>query len=216
MASEAEAAKAALELRLAAQQAETAAQPREAVTAFVVAANTAAAAVHLDEAETRKLIDQQLRQAGWVADSATLVYTQGARPEKNKNLAIAEWPTHSGPADYVLFVGLTPIAVGEAKRQNVDVSAALQQARRYSRGFTLSPEAALHTENWGGVWRLPYSVCLCVERASLLATARHQERHLVLRFAPSREPWTRPRRLVYAGGSHCSPETRRRPLSRAA
>jgi type I restriction enzyme R subunit len=43
----------------------------------------------------------------------------------------------------VLFVGLTPIAVVEAKRQNVDVSAALQQARRYSRGFTPSPETAL-------------------------------------------------------------------------
>jgi type I restriction enzyme, R subunit len=63
MASEAEAAKAALEQRLSAQQAETTAQPREAVTAFVAAANTAAA-VHLDEAETRKLIDQPLRQAG--------------------------------------------------------------------------------------------------------------------------------------------------------
>jgi len=74
----------ALEQRLAAQQAETATQPREAVTAFVAAANTAAAAVQLDEAETRKLIDQQLRLAGWTADSATLVYAQGARPEKNK------------------------------------------------------------------------------------------------------------------------------------
>ena len=159
MASEAEAAKAALEQRLAAQQAETAAQPREAVTAFVAAANTAAAAVHLDEAETRKLIDQQLRQAGWTADSATLIYSQGARPEKHKNLAIAEWPTHSGPADYVLFVGLIPVAVVEAKRQNVDVSAALQQAKRYSRGFMPSPETVLHAENWGpdGAYRIPFA-----------------------------------------------------------
>ena len=92
MANEAEAVKAALEQRLAAQQAETAAQPRETVTAFVAAANTAAAALHLDEAETRQLIDQQLRQAGWTADSATLIYSQGARPEPHKNLAIAEWP----------------------------------------------------------------------------------------------------------------------------
>ncbi|HEY7494033.1 MAG TPA: type I restriction-modification system endonuclease, partial [Candidatus Tectomicrobia bacterium] len=159
MASEAEAAKVALQERLAARQAATAAQPREAVTAFVAAANTAAAAVHLDEAETRKLIDQQLWQAGWTADSATLLYSQGARPEKNKNLAIAEWPTYSGPADYVLFVGLTPIAVVEAKRQNVDVSAALQQARRYSRGFTPSPETALPAENWGadGSYRIPFA-----------------------------------------------------------
>ena len=159
MASEAETATAALELRLVAQQAETAMQPRETVTAFVAAAHTAASAVHLDEAETRKLIDQQLRQAGWVADSATLVYAQGARPEKNKNLAIAEWPSHSGPADYVLFVGLTPIAVVEAKRQNLDVSAALQQAKRYSRGFTPSPETALHAENWGvdSAYRIPFA-----------------------------------------------------------
>jgi type I restriction enzyme R subunit len=129
------------------------------VTAFVAAANTAAAAVHLDEAETRKLIDRQLQQAGWIADSATLVYGQGVRPEKNKNLAIAEWLTYSGPADYVLFVGLTPMAVVEAKRQNVDVSAALQQAKRYSRGFTPSPETMLHAENWGpdGAYRIPFA-----------------------------------------------------------
>src|SRR5262249_52225864 len=159
MASEAEAAKAALQQQLAARQAETAAQPRGAVTALVAAANTAAAAVHLDEAETRKMIDQQLQQAGWIADSATLVYAQGARPEKNKNLAIAEWPTHSGPADYVLFVGLTPMAVVEAKRQNIDVSAALQQAKRYSRGFIPSPETMLHAENWGpdSAYRIPFA-----------------------------------------------------------
>ena len=30
------------------------------------------------------------------------------------------------------------MAVVEAKRQNMDVSAALQQAKRYSRGFTLA------------------------------------------------------------------------------
>jgi type I restriction enzyme R subunit len=135
MASEAEAAKVTLEQRLAAQQAGTTAQPREAVTAFVAAAHTAAEALHLDEAETRQLIDQQLRQAGWTVDSTTLVYSHGARPEPHKNLAIAEWPTHSGPADYALFVGLTPVAVVEAKRRHLDVSAALEQAKRYSRGF---------------------------------------------------------------------------------
>ena len=85
--------------------------------------------LHLDEAETRKLIDDQLRQAGWEADTNQLKYGQGTRPEKGRNIAIAEWPTETGPADYVLFVGLTPMAVVEAKRKNVDVSAALQQAR---------------------------------------------------------------------------------------
>src|SRR5262245_24017988 len=51
------------------------------------------------------------------------------------------------------------MAVVEAKRQNVDVSAALQQAKRYSRGFTPSPEIVLHAENWGpdGAYRIPFA-----------------------------------------------------------
>jgi type I restriction enzyme R subunit len=72
MAVEAENAKAALAKQLTAQQALTVTQSKETVAAFVAAANTAATAIHLDEAETRKLIDQQLRQAGWEADSATI------------------------------------------------------------------------------------------------------------------------------------------------
>ncbi len=158
MAVEAENAKATLAQQLAQQQALTATQSKETVATFVAAANTAATAVHLDEAETRTLIDQQLRQAGWEADSATIRYSTGARPEKGKNLAIAEWPTASGPADYVLFVGLTPMAAVEAKRKNTDVSGALQQAKRYSRGFTPSEETALHPENWGAenTYRLPF------------------------------------------------------------
>ncbi len=61
MAVEAENARAALATRLAAQQVLTVTQSKETVAAFVAAANTAATAVHLDEAETRNLIDQQLR-----------------------------------------------------------------------------------------------------------------------------------------------------------
>jgi type I restriction enzyme R subunit len=158
MAVEAENAKATLAQQLAQQQALTATQSKETVATFVAAANTAATAVHLDEAETRTLIDQQLRQAGWEADSATIRYSTGARPEKGKNQAIAEWPTASGPADYVLFVGLVPMAAVEAKRKNTDVSGALQQAKRYSRGFTSSEETALHQENWGAenAYRLPF------------------------------------------------------------
>lgn len=159
MASEAEAAKSALEQRLAAQQARSITQPKETMTAFVSATNTAAAAVQLDEAETRQLIDQQLRQAGWVVDSVALTYSKGTRPQKNKNLAIAEWPTQYGPADYVLFVGLAPVATVEAKRKNIAVSAALQQAKRYSRGFTPSPETEMHEQNWGadGAYRIPFA-----------------------------------------------------------
>jgi hypothetical protein len=50
------------------------------------------------------------------------------------------------------------MAAVEAKRKNTDVSGALQQAKRYNRGFTPSEETALHPENWGAenAYRLPF------------------------------------------------------------
>ncbi|MCE8028633.1 type I restriction-modification system endonuclease [Halomonas daqingensis] len=91
----------------------------------------------LDEELTRLLIDQQLREAGWEADTQVLSWKRGVRPEANRYLAIAEWELPNGQrADYVLFHGLVPIGVVEAKRQNIDVAGKLGQAERYSRGFT--------------------------------------------------------------------------------
>ncbi len=135
VATEAEQAKAALAQKLSSDQAQGVAQPKVTVTALVNAARTAAGAIELDEADTRRLIDKQLREVGWAADSVVLSHARGARPGKGKCLAIAEWPTGSGPADYVLFVGLMPVATIEAKRKNIDVSGSLQQAKRYSRTF---------------------------------------------------------------------------------
>ncbi|MFO0654590.1 MAG: type I restriction-modification system endonuclease, partial [Polyangia bacterium] len=69
--------------------------------------------------------------------------------------AIAEWPTENGPADYILFVGLTPVATVEAKRKNKDVSGCIQQAKRYSRGFVI--DGTLTSP--GGPWlqhKLPF------------------------------------------------------------
>lgn len=139
----------AVESKLAAEQTLGEGQTKGKLADMVTAATQAANEVELDEADTRKLIDEQLREVGWTVDSAALTYAKGARPEKGKNLAIAEWPTDSGPADYVLFVGLMPVAAVEAKRKNIDVSAALQQARRYSGSF--KPAAGLGSP--GGPWR---------------------------------------------------------------
>jgi len=98
--------------------------------------------ITLDEDLTRIIIDQQLQEAGWEADSQVLHYAQGTRPEKGKNKAIAEWPTTGKQrADYVLFTGLTPIAVVEAKRENTNVAGKITQAERYARGFRV--EAAM-------------------------------------------------------------------------
>ena len=109
-----------------------------------VSSKTQAATQHivLDEELTRILIDTQLIEAGWEADSADLTYQRGVRPEKDRNLAIAEWPTEhlgqKGRADYVLFAGLTPIAVVEAKKENTNVAGKITQAERYSKGFQVS------------------------------------------------------------------------------
>lgn len=92
-----------------------------------------------DEELTRIIIDLQLNDAGWEADTELLRYSKGARPEKSKNKAIAEWPTTGKQkADYVLFAGLTPIAVVEAKRENTNVAGKIPQAERYAKGFTLT------------------------------------------------------------------------------
>ncbi len=154
MATEAEQEKVALVQRLAAQQG-AAVAAHQAASGYIQAAQAAAAAVQLDEADTRQLIDDQLRQAGWQVDSTTLTYAKGVRPEKGKNLAIAEWPTSSGPADYVLFAGLTPLATIEAKRKNIDVSGALQQAKRYSRSFVLADDMQAPGGPWGE-YHLPF------------------------------------------------------------
>ncbi|MFQ3617560.1 MAG: type I restriction-modification system endonuclease [Cyanobacteriota bacterium] len=111
----------------------------------------------LDERETRRLIDAQLRDAGWEVDTEALTYAKGARPQKGRNLAIAEWPTEGGRrADYALFVGLQAIAVVEAKRQSRDVSEdALNQAEHYSKGFRLAGDATFAGGPWGE-YRVPF------------------------------------------------------------
>jgi len=93
----------------------------------------------MDEAETRVVIDQQLVDAGWEADTENLRYSKGARPEPNKNKAIAEWPTKSGPADYALFIGMTLVGVIEAKKTAKNVYGAIDQAKRYASGIEQLP-----------------------------------------------------------------------------
>ncbi|WP_077529611.1 type I restriction-modification system endonuclease [Vreelandella utahensis] len=106
-----------------------------------VASKTKAASdtLALNEELTRILIDQQLYESGWEADSQELTHQKGARPEKGVNRAIAEWPTNKhgekGRADYVLFAGLTPIAVVEAKKENANVAGKIPQAERYCKGM---------------------------------------------------------------------------------
>ena len=109
----------------------------------------AAGKLDLDERDTRRLIDVQLADMGWEADTAALRHSKGIRPEAGRNLAIAEWPTETGPVDYALFVGLTCVAVVEAKRESVDVPGVLTQTERYARGILLESENLVK----GGPWK---------------------------------------------------------------
>jgi type I restriction enzyme R subunit len=158
IATESDQAKAKLAEQLAGLQAQAQSAPQGSFNKVVASANLAASLVQLDEAETRRIIDQQLRQAHWEADSVNLRYSKGARPVKGRNLAIAEWPCEGYSADYVLFHGLVPLAVVEAKRGIKDVSADLQQSKRYSRTFSPSCETELHARNWGKAaeFRIPF------------------------------------------------------------
>ena len=125
----------------------------------VVKSKTSKASQNIDLTEdlTRILIDSQLIEAGWEADSELMDYRKGSRPDPKKNKAIAEWPTTSGPADYILFIGMTPVACVEAKRRNINVAGALTQAERYSKTFQVSGVLNMpwQLENGSGPWVNP-------------------------------------------------------------
>lgn len=124
-------------------------------TARKIKSYKAANKLHLNERETRKIIDKQLQSAGWEADTENLRYSKGTRPEKNRNMAIAEWPTKHGYADYALFSGLTLIGIVEAKKREKDVISDLEQAKRYSRDIEILGEEEFHGGPWGE-YKVPF------------------------------------------------------------
>lgn len=85
------------------------------------------------EAETRDRIDRQLRDAGWECDTQTINFKKNkSLPQKNKNIAIAEWKCGNKWADYALFIGNKLVGIVEAKRHIKNVMADLGQAKEYS------------------------------------------------------------------------------------
>ncbi len=129
--------------------------PKEIRNARRKASKTFARKMKLSEAETRQLIDEQLSVAGWQADTQNLRYAKGTRPEKGVNIAIAEWPTSSGPADYVLFVGINLVGVIEAKKKDKDVVADLIQAKRYARDLEIKGGEEFIGGPWGE-YKVPF------------------------------------------------------------
>jgi len=137
-------------------QASAVSQPPEVLQQTISQAQQAEKEVVLDEAETRRLIDNQLKAGDWEVDSEELTYANGTRPQKGRNLAIAEYPTADGRADYALFVGLQVVAVVEAKRRSTDVSGAIDQAKRYSRGYQIKGKETLPDGSPWGEFKVPF------------------------------------------------------------
>ena len=109
----------------------------------------------LSEAETRKIIDAQLEEAGWQADSINLKYSKGTRPEKGKNIAIAEFPTDKGKADYALFAGLQLVGIVEAKAEYKDISAIIaNQCKDYATSIKSEHSEYIISE-WGE-YKVPF------------------------------------------------------------
>lgn len=100
---------------------------------------TVSSMMQWNEAQTRCLIDEQLRKAGWEADTINLRYSKGTRPVKGRNIAISEWPTNSafyknGYADYAFFIGEKLVALMDAKRASEDVASTIDvQVKDYAK-----------------------------------------------------------------------------------
>ena len=110
----------------------------------------------LNETETRKIIDEQLRQVGWEADSDNLRYSRGTRPQKGRNIAVAEWQTDSGFVDYALFVGMKMVATIEAKATHKDISAVIDcQGKDYARNIR-DEDKVYRLGDWNG-FKVPFT-----------------------------------------------------------
>ena len=89
------------------------------------------------EDSAREVIDDQLRAAGWlVQDRARLNLGAG------RGVAVREFATASGPADYLLFVDRQAVGVVEAKKAGVTLTGVEEQSGRYRLGLPPGVRAA--------------------------------------------------------------------------
>lgn len=87
-----------------------------------------------NEEQTRKrFIDRLLIQSGW---SPIVGYSEGQSYSRG---TVEEYPTASGPSDYLLFSDGRPLATVEGKKVAVGPQEVLRQAERYSRDLKESP-----------------------------------------------------------------------------
>ncbi|MED4351724.1 type I restriction-modification system endonuclease [Schinkia azotoformans] len=110
----------------------------------------------LTEAETRIIIDEKLRSAGWEVDTTRLNHHKnGTLPQKNRNMAIAEWKVEGGRVDYALFIGLNLVGFIEAKAKKKTIPGALEsQTKVYAKNVVQVGEEVIIPTN--GEYRVPF------------------------------------------------------------
>lgn len=81
------------------------------------------------ESKARQSIDSRLSEAGWLIQDL-----KGLNLGAGPGVAVREFPTDSGPADYVLFVNREAVGVIEAKRDEAgeNLTAVEDQTQRYA------------------------------------------------------------------------------------
>jgi len=90
------------------------------------------------EEEARQLIDQQLELAGWQVQEFKSI-NLGA----SLGVAVTEFPTQAGQADYVLFTDRKAVGVIEAKPEGTTLGGVAEQTAKYIHSF---PENIPHFE----------------------------------------------------------------------
>ena len=82
------------------------------------------------EEQAREIIDQKLIAASWVVQDFKQL-NLGAGP----GVAVREFMTTSGPADYVLFVDRKAVGIVEAKKAGTTLSGVFEQSAKYMTSF---------------------------------------------------------------------------------
>ncbi len=132
-------------------------QAPEEKAAILKKSKAAASKLDMNEAETRMSIDEQLRQAGWEADTNTINYkTYKTTPQKGQNVAIAEWRCGNLWADYALFIDQKLVAIVEAKKHIKNVSGDLNQAKNYSKVATADNDVKLIVHENCANYKVPF------------------------------------------------------------
>lgn len=75
----------------------------------------------------REKIDLRLKQAGWIVQDY-----KSLNPSAGLGIAVREYPTESGSADYILFIDRAAIGVIEAKKEGHTLSQVHDQTVRYA------------------------------------------------------------------------------------